>query len=232
MPAKKTLNPRRLTKKQVRDLIASGAIRRKDLADRVPRICQDVFELPEDQFLAVLNIFGLEGKGDIYPGEYFRRFVRWCERVDEDARHGRQSSVSHWRFYSKNDCRLIDRIDDLIGELASGLDLRPDDLDKSYPSLDVVSQRVEELGVERVQETLYDPLVAYVGEILRKRDGDALWKIDLIQLPHYPYVLSKTRGVLMPINVVWSSLNDIDPPRFRKETADEFRRAAAERIFR
>jgi hypothetical protein len=240
MAAKKTLNQKRLTKKQVAELIASGATFRGDLADRLAetyasghRTQPAVYELSGDRFLYVFDPKepSLGGKGDLYPGDYFRRFVRWVEKVRDDARHGRQSSVAHWDFYSRHKTRLVAAVDALLAQLASDLGLDPSALDRSYPSLDAVSRAVEGLGVERAQETLYDALVAYAGEVLRQRSGGE-WRIDALDRCPYPYVRSPARGVLMPINVVWSELSGLEPVDLREAVANEIRRATAKPVFR
>lgn len=239
MPARKTLNQKRLTKKQVAELIAAGAQLRQDLMDRLAETYADgsrsgptVYELPDDRFLYVFDPTILPGgKGDLYPGDYFRRFVRWCEQVNEDAKHGADNSVGHWTYHTRHHCQLVDLIEPLVADLATELDLDPALLDKSYPSLDRVSERVEAMGVESAQKTLYDSLVAYVGEVLRQRVGGE-WRVDRLDHQHYPYVRSPTRGVLMPINVVHDQLQGLDPVDLRTETANEVRRATAKPGFR
>ena len=97
MARKKTLNERRLTKRQVEALIASGARARPDLTAALEDalLPSRVYELDGDRYLLVFGEFpGLEGKGDIYAADDFHRFVRWSVKVNEDARHGRQSSSS------------------------------------------------------------------------------------------------------------------------------------------
>jgi hypothetical protein len=99
MARRRTLNERRLTKRQVQGLIATGAQPRPDLTAALDdAVLQSrVYELPDDRFLLVFGgLSGLEGKADIYAGDDFRRFVRWTAKVDEDARHGRQGSTRHW----------------------------------------------------------------------------------------------------------------------------------------
>jgi len=91
----------------------------------------------------------LAGKGDIYAADDFHRFVRWLAKVDEDAKHGRQGSVSHWAHYSVVKDRLIANIDLLVAQLRSTMSRTKDDLDFSYQSLDVVSAYVDDIGVER-----------------------------------------------------------------------------------
>jgi len=171
MARRRTLNERRLTKRQVQELISSGARPRPDLASAFnsPLLQALVYELEGDRFLLVFGDLapGLGGKGDIYAGDDFRRFARWSAKVDEDARHGRQSSVGHWAYYSALKDRLTDNIDTLVAELRSKMLRTARDLDFSYQSLDLVSAFVECIGIERAQQELYDHLVAYVGGMSR-----------------------------------------------------------------
>src|SRR5262249_23171630 len=124
MPRKRTLNERRLTRRQVEALIASGATARPDLTaaleDALPH--PRVYELDGVRYLLVFGgLSGLGGKGDIYAADDFHRFVRWAAKVDEDARCGRQGSTSHWAYYSQLKDRLISNIDALIAQLRSAM---------------------------------------------------------------------------------------------------------------
>lgn len=227
MARKKILNERRLTKRQVQELIASGAQLRSDLTaalnDAVFR--SRVYELSGDRFLLVFDeISKLGGKGDIYAGDDFRRFVRWTAKVTEDAKHGRQSSVSHWAYHSQLKDRLISDIDTLVAQLRSAMARTPDDLDLSYKSLDLVSEYIEGLGIERAQHEIYDHLVGYVGEVLRLRI-DGRWEIRADHRHPHPYLAAKMHDPVMPINVVWGELCGLNPVNLRAAAANEVRRA-------
>jgi len=91
MAQKRSLNERRLTKRQVQELISSGARPRPDLsAVLASTLLQPlVYELAGDRYLLVFGEQdpGLGGKGDIYAADDFHRFVRWTAKVDEDAKH-------------------------------------------------------------------------------------------------------------------------------------------------
>jgi hypothetical protein len=226
MARRRTLNDRRLTKRQVQELIASDAQLRPDLTAVLDNavLQSRVYELPGDRFLLVFDgVSPLAGKGDIYAGDDFRRFVRWTAKVDEDARHGRQSSVSHWAYYSELKDRLISNIDALVAQLRSTMSRTPDDLDLSYRSLDLVSEYIEGVGVERAQQELYDQLVAYVGEVLRSRiHGD--WDVNTDHHQPYPYLVGAMYDPVMPINVVWGELSGYAPANLRAAAANEVRR--------
>src|SRR5262249_12703578 len=120
MARKRTLNERRLTRRQVQELIASGAQLRPDLTAALNRVALPlrVYEAPDDPFLLVFGEV-LGGKGDVYASDDFRRFARWSVKVGEDARHGCQSSVSHWAYYSQLKERLISNVDALVAQLRS-----------------------------------------------------------------------------------------------------------------
>jgi len=229
MAGRRTLNEQRLTRRQVEELIASGPEPRADLTAALNEtvLQSRVYELPGDRFLLVFGeVSGLAGKGDIYAGDDFRRFVRWSAKVDEDAKHGRQGSTDHWAFYSPLKDRLILSIDALVTELRATMSRTPDDLDFSYRSLDLVSEHIEAIGIERAQHELYDHLVAYVGEVQRSRIGGR-WAIRTDERQPYPYLAAPKYDPVMPINVVWHELSGYAPVNLRASAANEVRRKRA-----
>ncbi len=227
MAQKRTINERRLTKRQVQELISSGARPRLDLAAALASTLLQplVYELAGERYLLVFGeqVPGLGGKGDIYAADDFHRFVRWTAKVDEDAKHGRQSSVGHWAYYSALKHRLIANIDTLVAQLRSTMSRTADDLDFSYQSLDVVSAYVEGIGVERAQQEIYDHLVAYVGEVLRLRIHGR-WEVNSVDRQPYPYLVGAKHDPTMPINVVWGELSGLAPVNLRAAAANEGRR--------
>lgn len=235
---KKSLNKKRLTKKQVQELIEAEGKLHEEFTNFLEETYATgyknqplVYELPNDRFLYVFDPKGisLPGKGDIYPKEYFLRKVKWTQKVREDYANHRGNSGAHWRYYSKHKIELINKIDQLIGELAEHLGIFRDQLDFSYMSLDIVSNKAENYGLERVQTELYDNLVAYVGEIIKQRINGR-WAINSFSPDDkYPYISVDIDGVLMPINVVWQELGGLEPMNLRKETANEIRRFSLRR---
>jgi hypothetical protein len=227
MAQKRTLNERRLTRRQVQALISSGARLRPDLSSALESTLLQplVYELAGDRYLLVFGeqAPGLGGKGDIYAADDFHRFVRWTAKVDADAKHGRQSSVGHWAYYSALKHRLTANIDALVAQLRSAMSRTADDLDFSYQSLDVVSAYVEGIGVERAQQEIYDHLVAYVGEVLRLRI-QGRWEVNSVDRQPYPYLVGAMHDPTMPINVVWQELSGLAPVNLRAAAANEVRR--------
>jgi hypothetical protein len=232
MTRKKTLNERRLTRRQVQALIASGAKPRPDLEATFEQSFSTghkkqplVYELDGERYLFVFDPTdpGIGGKGDIYAADTFHRFVRWTARVSEDHKRGCASSVDSWVYYSALKHRLIANIDILVGQLRSTMARTPDDLDLSYESLDLVSEHVERIGVERSQQELYDQLVAYVGEVLRLRI-QGRWEVNNQHRQPYPYLVAAKHDPVMPINVVWQQLSGLDPVNLRVAAANEVRR--------
>jgi hypothetical protein len=226
MARRRTLNQRRLTRRQVEELLASGAKLRADitaqLKDSLPQ--SRVYELTGDRFLLVFGDVSLQGKGDIYAADVFDRFLRWCARADDDVKHGRQGSTAHWAYYSALKEDLISRIDPLIAELRSRMSQTAASLDLSYKSLDLVSDYIERIGIERATLELYDHLVAYVGEVLRPRI-EGRWQIARGHASPYPYLVGAKCDPVMPINVVWHELSGYGPANFRTAAANEIRRA-------
>ena len=232
MTRKGTLNVRRLTKREVQAVIASGARPRPDLSAALEHAFSTgyterplVFELEGDRYLYVFDEqqSGLGGKGDIYAADYFLRLVRWTAKVREDSTHGRGNSVSHWDYYSQFKTDLLSNLEMLIEQLRSTMARSRDELDLSYKSLDIVSKFVEDVGMERAQKELYDHLVTYVGEVLRLH-MDGRWQVDREHDPAFPYLVGPRHRITMPINVVWGELNGLDPVDLRAAAANELRR--------
>jgi hypothetical protein len=232
MGKKKSLNAKRLTQKQVQELIASEGTLHEEFTNFFEETYStgyknqpQVYELSGDRFLFVFDPKGVvsAGKGNIYPKEYFLRKIRWTQRVRDDYANHRGNSVSHWLFYSKSQAQIVNKIDGSIDELIKGLDISGDRLDYSYESLDLISNQAESYGMEKVQAEFYDNLVAYVGEVIRHRvTGNWAVREDY---PGCAYPIISARGkVLMPINVVWRELDGLEPMNLRKETANEIRR--------
>ena len=159
MGKKQSLNAKRLTKKQVQELIESEGRLHKEFTDFFEETYStgyknqpQVYELSSDRFLFVFDPKGtsLPGKGDIYSREYFLRKIRWHQKVREDISHGRYSSVNHWIYYSKHKVRLVNKIAELIDQLIGCLNISPDQLDFSYKSLDTLSRKAEDHRLEKV----------------------------------------------------------------------------------
>lgn len=237
MGHKNQLNTRRLTTQQVQDLIRAGGnlheeftafFEEKYASGFIKR--DEVYELEGNRFLYVFDPKGLvlPGKGDIYPDEYFHRFVKWVKRVRTDNTAGRSSSVDHWRFYSRHKSDLINHLSDLEVELATKLGVNRGLLDKSYASLDLISTACKENSRDGVFESLYDNLVAYVGEVIRKR-VNGVWAVNRTHSGgEYPFISIGFDSVqYMAINATWCALNGIDPIDFRKEAANEIRQQAS-----
>ena len=229
MGSRKTINERRLTRAEVNALIDRATLHEQYTA--AIRSGRDegnlVYELPDDRFLLVFDPDGVSipGKGDIWPGDAMRRLVDMHAQVEIDAAAGRFGSTDDWYHYSHLKERLVDHVGGLVAELAARVDAR---LDGSYGTLDRVSAAVESMGHDRAKAELYDHLVAYVGEVMRRR-VDCVWAIDSASEPPYPMLLANGRHVLMPINVVHGEWHALRPVNLRKAAADEIRRTAFER---
>jgi hypothetical protein len=113
--------------------------------------------------------------------------------------------------------------------LAEKLHLAPTQLDKSYKSLDLVSQACETLGLEHIFAQLYDAVVAYVGEVIRLR-VQGKWAINTTHAGGpYPFISTGFENVqYMPLNVVYEALYALDRINFRKQVANEVRRRSAD----
>ena len=225
----------RLTRKQVRAIVAGGATLRPDLTECFREVYHSgkvnqplVYELQGDRFLFVFaeNDLSIPGKGDIYPGDYFRRFVRWRQRSRDDALW-QVGSVAHWFHFSNLKATLPSSVARLTDELAKATNLSQDTLDFTYASLDSLSRYVDQLGGDAASQTMYDHLVAYIGEVIRLRTK-GVWCVNASDpSTPYPYVAADLHAPIMPINVVWEQLDGLDPVDFRRAAADEVRSARA-----
>jgi hypothetical protein len=238
MGQRRTLNQKRLTKKEVRDLIDTEGKLHEEYTDFFEEtyvtgfVKRDkVYELSGDRFLYVFdeNDSMLPGKGDIYPKDYFLRFVKWNQRVRDNYKNNRASSIDHWRYYSKYGAKILDHIDELVVELSMTLNLDKDKLDRSYKSLDLVSKACEVYGLDNSIEYLYDNLVIYGGEVIKERVYGH-WEVNKINYGgDYPYIAVDLPEVqYMAVNVAWSALSGLDEINLRKEAGDEVKRRGPE----
>ncbi len=232
MGNKKALNAKRLKRNQVQKLIEfEGRLHEEftkffEETDNTGYKNQpQIYELSNDRFLFVFDPKGslIPGRGDIYSKEYFMRMIRWTQKVRDDYANNRGSSVNHWIYFSKNKAQLVNKVDELINQLTIYLDILYKELDYSYKSLDIVSSKAESYGFEKVQADLYDNLIAYVGEVIRRRvKGDWIVRGDYPGC-EYP-AITVNNGVLRPVNVVWLELGGLEPINLRQEAANEIRR--------
>lgn len=237
----KSLNEKRLTKKQVQQIIATEGRLHEEYTACFKEIYASgytvqhlVYELPNDRFLFVFDPkeSSIGGKGDIFTKDYLIRSIKWQQRVKDDYANNRGSSVDHWRFYSKHKNDLINQVDTLIEELAKILNIDKKKLDKSYKSLDIVSECTEQYGIDKAIIDIYDNLVAYIGEVLRLQVKGG-WKINAdFAGGSYPYIdVGLKRIQYMPINVVWDSLHGLEIVDFRKASGNEARQVGVKASF-
>ncbi len=224
-----SLNKKRLTRKEVKALIEAEGELEAELTAALREVRESwinepkIYRLPENRYLYVFdeNDISLPGKGDIYSAEDMRQHVEWTEDVRTSSRG---NSVEDWRYHSKLKDELIGDVEKLIAELSevSGLDLAS--LDRSYKSLNLVSQYLSGMGYKRARSELFDHLVVYVGEVLLKRSGGK-WHTAVTSSGQfdYPYILGPKGGVMMPINAVWHALDAYGKCQLRQPTVNEYR---------
>ncbi len=227
------LNSKRLTRRQVQELIALEGKLHQEFTNILEETYMtgyknqpQVYELSDDRFLFVFDPkeMSIGGRGDIYTRAYFSLSIRRTQKVREDHANGRIHTTDHWIYYSKYKEQLVNKIDELIDELGNCLDVSRDLLNFSYRSLDILSSKSEDYGLEKVQAELYDNLVAYVGEVIRRRLKGHWIVRESYQGHQYPLIDIKD-GV-SPILVVWQCLNEIEQINLRKACTREIRRAS------
>lgn len=241
MGQKRTINKKRLTKKEVKDIVSSHATLDIEFTNFFEQTLANgevqkdlVYRLPENQVLYVFadNDISLPGRGDIYPLDYFLKWIKQIKRTNKNYEMNRGNSVDHWRYYSKNGARFINNIDKLLDELSAKLQISKARLNASYESLDLISEKINSLDLDFIFENLYDNLVVYVGEVIKQR-VHGHWEINTTHYGgDYPFISIDLKNVqYMPINAVWSSLNEIEPNNLRKEAANEVRLQASRAKF-
>jgi hypothetical protein len=237
MAQKKQIDDKRLTKKQVLEIIKAEGKLHKEYTNFFEEkyvtgyIQQDkVYELTNDRFLYVFDEKdgSIGGKGDIFCKDYFLKRIAWHQRVRDDYANGRGNSVDHWKFYSSYKTNFNDYIQELVAKLAERIDINPAMLNNSYESLDIVSQECKKHQLEQLFAEWYDLLVAYVGEVIKKRVNGA-WDLNVTHSGgSYPFISIDSKYIqYMPINVVWDTITGLEDIDLRKQAANEIRRNAS-----
>lgn len=185
-----------------------------------------VYELKDQRILLVFDEVGtsMNGRGNIWPRDRFEKFIHFVLRHRDDIDQGRRSSVDHWYWYSKYKERIVDYADETVTFLSRTLNIKPQRLTYEYPSLDLISEKCLQKPINQIFEKLYDHLVLYVGEVIKRR-VKGKWALDRPEgSPPYPYISIDSITVkYMPTNIIWeigTSVEDID---LRKLTANEIR---------
>ncbi|MGZ3777905.1 MAG: hypothetical protein ACXVI9_10105, partial [Mucilaginibacter sp.] len=160
------------------------------------------------------------------------KLVQRNQRIEQDTIYKRLSSVDHWRFYSKHKNEITDHIEPLVAELSAKSGISQKNLDTTYESLDLVSAICQRYDPEVLYQELYDNLVAYTGEVIRKRVYGN-WAInENFSGGKYPYISIGFKNIqYMPINAVWTAITGLDPIDLRKEAANEVRLNASKAKF-
>ena len=228
------VNKRRLTKKLVKEEISKASKFREDLSELFSKATSfgnrimnpKVYELKSGNYLYVFdeNDISIAGKGDIYTSEIFQRIIKKYKRhlADRDKPIG--SSVTMWRYFSKIGNEVINKVEYLKSELANELNVNEQNLDFSYKSLDIVNDKLVTLEIEEIRQKYYDHLLAYTGEVIRRRLGGEWQLNEKFAGVNYPYIdIGIERCQLMPLNVLAEEFTKIMELDLRKATANEIR---------
>lgn len=228
------VNKRRLTKKLVKEEISNGSEFREDLSGLFSKATSfgnyiespKVYELKTGNFLYVFdeNDISIAGKGDVYTPEIFQRIIKKYKRHIADRDKPIGSSVTMWRYFSKIGNDVINRIEELKSALANELNVNEQNLDFSYKSLDIINDKLSALEIEEIREKYYDHLLAYTGEVIRRRLGGEWQLNEKFAGDNYPYIdIGIERCQLMPLNVLAEEFTKIMELDLRKATANEIR---------
>jgi hypothetical protein len=233
---------KRLSKKEVPHILSKGATLHEDYTAQIKRktvtgveFNPKIYVLPDDTFLWVYDgEFYPKGKGDFFTRQEIEEYFALRQKNIENKKIRKSNAGDNWHFYTKYGAELINNIDRLVKELSERLDISLKKLDFSYKSLDLLSEKLKPLGIEETQNSYYDHLVAYIGEVIKRRIN-GFWIINTTHAGgDYPYIAVEEVDHFhyMPTNVVWY---DMTPARFinlRKTTADEVRRYPLLKFYR
>jgi hypothetical protein len=231
-----TINDKPISRNDTRKLAENEGVFHKEYSDILTEkhngkvvTLRHVYSLPGDRILYIRDVEGkYDGKGNIYSKQYFERFVRHLERMQDDIQNGRNSNISHWYFYSLNKSKLIDKIPELLKTLYHSLNADSNSLNLTTESLNVLSSKIRELERKVVLTALYDNLVAYIGEVIIKNSKNAIgWSKE--QNFGFPIVATNYKNVSFnPINVVWEELTSMDDADFRKAYGKHIRQVGSQ----
>lgn len=230
-----TINEKRLTKQQVQELLNSGAVYDKQVSSAINKDMGykafDIYKLIDGNYLYVWKDIN-PGKGDIWPKEHVEKEVEKLKRERNRPFRKGMSNVDHWYYFSKAKENFPNQISALINSLFERLGLSAKDIDYSYDSLDVLSEKLNVAGEEVVENELYDGIVAYLGEILvRKIDGK--WNFEVnknFPLPIRPMIVTSHPWIWYdPITPIFLALRGVEGFMLRHNLVDEIRSHQLER---
>ncbi|MCF8245246.1 MAG: hypothetical protein K9J37_12805 [Saprospiraceae bacterium] len=174
----KRLNKRRLTKKETREITQRESTFdpiKSSVFNWVDFQKNEVYYLPDGNILYVHGDFGYPDKSDIYSKEVFEQWYLSMKTKRRYHELGLGSSLHWFLYYSKFKQNLIEHIEEAQEQLGVVLNVPKIELDYSLNSLDIITNKALDVGVEDKEDILLDGIIAYVGEVIRKKI-DGKWK--------------------------------------------------------
>lgn len=174
----KRLNKKRLTQKETKEMIQHGAtldLIKNSVFNWVDFQKNEVYNLPDGNILYVHGDFGYPDKSDIYSKEVFEQWYLSMKTKRRYHELGLGSSLHWFLHYSNFKQSLIEHIEEAKEQLNGVLNVQKTQLDYSLNSLDIITNKVLEIGLDEKEDVLMDGVIAYIGEVIRiKIDGK--WK--------------------------------------------------------
>ena len=232
----KKTNIQKLSKKEAFELANSEGLLHYEYTEFLTEkfdsgdfILNQVFTINNDKILYISEVNQKRGgKGTIFEKHYFDNFILKLKRMQADIENGRNSNIQHWFFYSKWKNAIINKVEELHNELAKKLEIELSQLDFSTKSLDLLSKLVFDFGNEKSMMEIYDNLVVYIGEVIKKNSKKEInW--DLESNFNFPVITTEFKNInFNPINIVWGELTNYENIDFRKAYSKEMRRIGTE----
>ena len=226
----------KLSKKEAFELANSEGLLNDEYTDFLTEkfengnfILNQVFLISNNKILYIQEVNQKRGgKGVIFEKQYFDNFIFKLKRMKDDIENGRNSNIQHWHFYSLNKNSIIDKVDELLKELAKKLEIDIKQLDYSTRSLDLLSKLVFEFGNVKAMTEIYDNLVIYIGQIIKiNSKKETNWNLE--SSFNFPIITTEFKNInFNPINIVWEELTNYERIDFRKAYGKEMRRIGTE----
>jgi hypothetical protein len=206
-----TINKKRLTKKDVEELLTSKPLFKGELSEIYSKHFEfeiNIYQMPDENFLMVYLGDDLKGKGDIWKKDYIEKELLRIEVNDENDFH--LSNTEHWYKYSKNKAELVNQTEVLIKQIFSDFNL-----ENNIYNLTKLSQELNKIEREKLFD-YYDNIVALTGEIfINEINGE--WKIQNDNNGFEITIENGTYFSLSPVTPFWKILienSEVNLPKY------------------
>jgi hypothetical protein len=158
-----------LTRREIKELLRQPGC--KPVQDNLKYFMGQAYQLADGRFFIVCDPIG-----SLFPSR--AAFEKLMAQIEAEGRE--QSPQRLWQEMFPQGKEFVAKVPELIDQLAEILGLSRGDLDYGAESLDKVDERVRQRyqRKDRLKGGIFAPLVAYLGEVIRRTVGGE-WRMDL-----------------------------------------------------